>query len=115
MLCIMLSAAISGVAQSKSGWLDRFPGGADSLLRFVQGHLVYPDTARALSREGKVIVSFHVKTDGTLSDVKVTKHSHRLLDAEVLRVMGTVPRCRVGPPDTITYRIPVVFMLRRDL
>ena len=59
------------------------------------------------------MISFIVNTDGTISDIKVVKKAHRLLDAEALRVAKLMPKWEPGKDHGKVCRtmvaIPIVF------
>jgi protein TonB len=68
-----------------------FPGGADLLNAFISLNLVYPYKALEKKVEGKVILEFVVKADGTLSDIKVIKGIGFGCDEEAVRVFQMMP------------------------
>jgi len=53
--------------------LPEFPNGVDSLISFLSTNLRYPKEAEKTGIEAKVIVSFVVNKDGSISNVKVEK------------------------------------------
>ena len=65
--------------------------------------------------EGVVFVRFIIKPDGSLTDVKVLRPVHPLLDAEALRVVREMPRWKPGRQDgkpvRVFYSVPVEFRL----
>ncbi|MBR4840239.1 MAG: energy transducer TonB [Paludibacteraceae bacterium] len=69
-----------------------FPGGNDSLFSFLKEHLQYPAHARNEKIFGRVVVSFAVATDGSISDVKVERSVHPYLDREAVRVVTLMPK-----------------------
>ena len=95
--------------------LPQFPGGLETLAHWLTRQLVYPLEAQRKRIEGKVVVSFLLETDGTLSHVKVEQSDHPLLDREALRVVGKMPQWTPGvdkgKPCRTLFAIPVVFQL----
>ncbi|MBS1684544.1 MAG: energy transducer TonB [Bacteroidetes bacterium] len=91
-----------------------YPAGRDSLLRFVQRSIHYPDSAIILHQQGTVYVSFVVHTDGRLSDIHVKAKSIPLA-REARRIAGLlpafIPARAHGRPVEATYTMPVVFVL----
>ena len=67
-----------------------FPGGVDSLFKFMRSTFVYPDISENL--EGNPLVQFVVNKDGTVSDAKILRDIHPLIDKEALRVVNSMPR-----------------------
>ena len=53
--------------------LPEYPGGQLSLLEFMMKNIRYPKAAHEYGVQGKVIVSFIVEKDGTLTEVKAAK------------------------------------------
>ena len=48
-----------------------FPGGQSEMLKYIQDNRQYPDEAKENDVHGKVLVSFIVERDGTLSDINL--------------------------------------------
>jgi TonB family protein len=69
-----------------------FPGGNDDFQKFVKRTLRYPAEARKNNIQGEVELGFVVNTDGTLSDIRVTKSLASDLDKEALRIMKLSPK-----------------------
>jgi|GEM_PF-4952272 len=67
-----------------------FTGGMDSLFKFMRSTFVYPDISESL--EGNPLVQFIVNKDGTVSDAKILRDIHPLIDKEALRVVNSMPR-----------------------
>ena len=95
-----------------------FPGGQQALIKFLQENTVYPKQAFKDSIEGRVVLSFTVETDGSLTGAKVVRSVHPLLDAEALKVLDLMPRWEPGyQGDTkvrVKYNIPVIFKLDKS-
>ena len=93
--------------------LPMFPGGMTEFVKWLTKNLKYPTAALRSKIQGKVMVSFIVNTDGTISDIKVVKNAHRLLDAEALRVAKQMPKWEPGKDHGKVCRtmvaIPIVF------
>ncbi|MBO4332107.1 MAG: energy transducer TonB [Paludibacteraceae bacterium] len=70
----------------------QFEGGQQALLDYINKNLVYPKEAIEQKIEGKVLVSFIVNTDGSISDVEVVKSAGKLLDDEALRLVNEMPK-----------------------
>ena len=77
----------------------------------IQGAIAYPATARRMGWEGKVVVSFHLLSDGSVRDVRVVQGSgHAALDrgaVDAVRSASPFPRSPVEA-EIIT---PVVYRL----
>ena len=86
-----------------------FPGGQSALINFVNESTKYPEQARKDSIEGRVVVSFTVETDGSISNPKIERSIHPLLDAEALRVVRLMPKWEPGAQSR--YNLPIYFKL----
>jgi TonB family protein len=69
-----------------------FPGGENARLKFIGKKLKYPREAKKNKIQGKVFVSFVVEKDGKLTNIKVLKSAHFLLDNEALRMVKLMPK-----------------------
>lgn len=92
-----------------------FPGGLNAMRAFVAKHVRYPEAARKLKKEGRVIISAQVDTKGNLSQYKVMMSDDPLFDKEALRVVKLMPRFvpeGKGKVVAGTVKIPVMFRLK---
>lgn len=93
-----------------------FPGGSKALRKFLGKSLNYPNEAMQNGIEGKVVVQFVVKADGSIESPKIIQGLGYGCDAEVLEIMGEMPRwspgLMAGKPVNSSYSLPVVFKLR---
>ena len=92
-----------------------FPGGQEALLKFLKENVKYPEQAEADSISGRVVVSFVIKPNGSVTDPRIEKSVHPLLDAEALRVISLMPKWESGHqngiPVSIRYNLPITFEL----
>ena len=93
--------------------LPMYPGGMVEFMKWLTKNLNYPKYALRNKIQGKVMISFIVNTDGTISDIKVVKRAHALLDAEALRVARLMPKWEPGKDHGKVCRsmvaIPIAF------
>ena len=96
----------------------QFPGGLRELYRFVRRNLKYPVEAREKGVEGKVIITFIVEKDGSISQVSVAGKLRygSGLEEEALRVVNMLPRFHIpgmqnGMPVRVRYHIPIHYSL----
>lgn len=89
----------------------QFPGGIKACEQFIKENLRYPDTESDV--QGRVIVSFMVERDGSLSDIKVVRGLDPAFDEEALRVVKMMPKWSPGVTDgkisVMRYTIPIIF------
>jgi protein TonB len=93
-----------------------FPGGMKALYEYLGNAINYPTIALENGIEGKVHVQFIVEKDGSITDIKVAKGSHKSIDNEALRVVNGMPKWIPGKVGNKTVRVrftlPVVFKLK---
>lgn len=97
--------------------MPSYPGGFEALWKFISNHLKYPVEAQRNNIQGKVIVQFVVKKDGSIGEVKVTKSVNKDLDEEAIRLAKSLPRFlpghnTSGEPVDAWYTLPVTFRLQ---
>ena len=119
----------------------QYQGGIPALTKFVRSNIKYPVEAEHYGVQGRVYVQFYVGTDGTVSDISVSKTelTNRLstkafskytaqqkqimreqgenqLKQEALRVVRKMPKweaaMRRGKPIRVKYSIPISFKLK---
>ncbi len=76
--------------------LPQLVGYKGGVQAFVQNNIKYPQEAVDNQLEGLVVVEYVVDKKGDVTDVKIIKPLHPLLDEEVLRVMKSMPRWKPG-------------------
>jgi protein TonB len=96
--------------------MPRFPGGDEAMMQFIAKNVKYPEEASKKGTQGRVVVTFIVNTDGSVSDPKVVKSVNPALDAEAIRVVNAMPKWTPGKQRGYTVRvkftIPVTFRLK---
>ena len=95
--------------------MPEFPGGDDSLNRFIKNTLKFPDIERDNDIQSRVIVSFIVEKDGSLSNIAIKKGVNPAQDKEAIRVVQALPKFKPGRqqgvPVRVRYVIPIMFKL----
>ena len=93
-----------------------FPGGNGALLEYLATHVKYPVVAQENGVQGRVIVSFVVECDGSITDVRVERSIDPSLDREAIRVVSSMPRWSPGKLNgyivRVKYSVPVAFKLQ---
>ena len=96
--------------------MPMFPGGDRKLMEYLESSIQYPPECKESCIQGRVIVTFVVERDGSISQAKVAKSLDPLLDAEALRVVNAMPKWIPGRQNGVTvavkYTIPVTFRLK---
>ena len=90
-------------------------GGTEGLMEYLRKNTRYPAEARAKGLEGRVIVTFVVEKDGSITNAKVVKSVDECLNREALRVVSGMPKWIPGRmngiPVRVKYCLPVTFRL----
>ena len=98
--------------------MPQYPGGPAALMQFLAQNIRYPEEAHKAGVQGRVIVSFVVETDGSISEAKAVKSVSSELDAEALRVINCMPNWNPGRQNgevvRVKYVVPVTFRLQDD-
>ena len=92
-----------------------FPDGIQALLDYLKENIRYPKICFDNNIQGRVIVSFIVEKDGSISDPKVVKGVNPSLDKEAVRVISTMPKWKPGKqkgiPVRVRFSVPVNFRI----
>ena len=95
-----------------------FPGGQELLLKYLAVNIKYPASAVKAKKQGRVIVTFIVQKDGSITHAKIARSIDPELDAEALRVVKGMPKwtpgTQLGKPVSVKYVLPVKFSLQKD-
>lgn len=96
--------------------MPQFPGGEAALMKYLESHIKYPPEAAKNGIEGKVIVQFVVKKDGSVGDAHIVRSVDKDLDKEAIRVVKTLPNFTPGRQNgkevDVWYTLPVPFKLK---
>lgn len=95
----------------------KFRGGdQNDFTKWVFSQIVYPEIAKENGVQGRVMLTFTVNTDGSVSDVKVLRSVDSSLDKEAVRVVSNSPKWTPGKqrdkPVKVKFTFPVIFQLR---
>ena len=96
--------------------MPSFPGGDAALMSFLSKNIHYPAIAEENGIQGRVVATFVVERDGSITDVKVVKSIDPSLDKEAVRVLKSMPKWipgkQNGSPVRVKYTVPVTFRLQ---
>ena len=98
--------------------MPQFPGGQGVLMKYLAANIKYPASAVKAKKQGRVIVTFIVQKDGSITHAKIAKSIDPELDAEALRIVKGMPKwtpgTQNGKPVSVRYMVPVKFSLQKD-
>lgn len=96
--------------------MPSYPGGDAALMKYINDHMIFPEQAKNNGIQGKVIVQFVVKKDGSVGEAMVSRGVDKELDQEAIRLVKSLPafspgRNAVGEPVNVWYTLPITFKL----
>ena len=96
--------------------MPSFPGGTGALMQYLSRNIKYPPVAEENGIQGRVICSFVVERDGSVTDVRIEKGVDPSLDKEAIRVVSSMPKWIPGRQNgqsvRVKYTLPVIFRLQ---
>ncbi len=96
--------------------MPSFPGGAAALMQYLSSSIKYPVVAQENGVQGRVVISFVVERDGSITDVQVARSVDPSLDREAQRVVRSMPKWIPGKQNgqavRVKYNVPVAFRLQ---
>ena len=96
--------------------MPEFPGGQAALLKWIGDNIQYPTIAEENGIQGRVVCTFVVERDGSVTDVQVARSIDPSLDKEAIRVLKKMPRWNPGKQNgsavRVKYTVPVTFKLQ---
>lgn len=96
----------------------QFRGGEEACLKWLKEHVRYPAEARQKGIEGRVIVSFTVNKDGSITNVKALRSPDESLSKEAERVVKMMPKWKPARQGNKTIRsrfqLPIQFRLKQQ-
>ena len=110
--------ATSGKEIFNTGSLEIQPepyGGMGAFSKFLSKNLRFPTAASDAGASGRVIVSFVIEKDGSLSNIVVERGTGYGMDEEAVRVLKLAkawkPGIQNGQPVRVRYMVPINFQL----
>lgn len=96
--------------------MPQFPGGQQALFNFLGENMKYPRIAKENHIEGRVLCSFVVEKDGSISNVTVVRSGgDPSLDKEAVRLLKSMPKWVPGKQNgklvRVKYTVPLNFRL----
>lgn len=98
--------------------MPRFEAGEAALGRFISKQLRYPVDARQGGVEGRILCTFIVAKDGSISNIEVVQGKHPSLDLEAVRVLSIMPRWIPGKNSgenvNVKCMLPIDFVIDEE-
>lgn len=97
--------------------MPTFPGGDEARNAYLSQNITYPKSALDKKIEGTVFISFLVRKDGSISDVRILRGVSEDIDKESLRVVTGMPKwnpgVQRGKPVDVQFNMPIKFALKK--
>lgn len=94
----------------------QFPGGENALMAFLMRNAKFPKEAIEVGISGRVYVEFIVNKDGKVSDIKIFRSIHPLLDMAALKAVQMLPDWKPAmqgiKPVRVKMTVPINFELK---
>jgi protein TonB len=85
-------------------------------MSWLGSNIKYPVVAEENGVQGRVVCTFVVERDGSITDVKVVRGVDPSLDKEAVRVLKAMPKWIPGKQNgsavRVKYTVPVTFRLQ---
>ncbi len=98
--------------------VPQFPGGNQAMYKFIAESIKYPEAAQRANVTGIVIAKFVVDRNGNLLNPLIMKGIGFGCDAEVIRVIKSMPQwtpgIKDGKPVNTWFSLPVTYMLGKS-
>ena len=89
----------------------QFPGGRAELMRFIIQNFRFPESYTDLSPAGMIVCQFIVEKDGTITQVEVIRGQSQQLNAQVIKLIESMPKWTPGRQDgrpvRMRYTLPI--------
>ena len=106
---------ISGEEVKDLDQMPKYSGGSQAMIEYMKSEINYPSEAKEKGISGIVYTSFIVRANGEVSDVKVMRGVHPLLDEEAVRAVAAMPPWQPGVKDgqnvAVEFMLPISFKL----
>lgn len=94
-----------------------FIGGQAALMKFLSDNMRYPQVDIEMGNEGRVICTFVVEKDGSITDIKVLRGVSRDIDKEAIRVISEMPHWKPGFQNgravRVKFTLPIHFKITK--
>ncbi len=92
-----------------------YPGGMEGLIKYLSENISYPKDAKEQKISGRVIITFVIEKDGSVTEVTTVKSVFPSLDEEAVRVVKGMPNWKPGMQKgkavRVKYTLPISFSL----
>ena len=87
-----------------------------SIMKHVKKNFKYPEIAKEMGIQGRVIVQFVISKTGKITDAKILRGVDKNLDKEALRIVAKIPGMspakQRGKAVAVSFMLPITFRLQ---
>ncbi len=91
----------------------QFPGGHIALVEYLSKNIKFPKSKEKENVQARVVASFTVDKDGSITDAKIVRSQGEAFDNEALRVINGMPKWIPGTQNgkavSVKYTLPITF------
>lgn len=91
----------------------RFPGGHIALFEYLSKNIKFPKSKENEDVKVRVVTTFTVEKDGSITDAKIVRSQGEAFDNEALRVINGMPKwipgMQNGKAVSVKYTLPITF------
>lgn len=91
----------------------QFPGGHVALLEYLSKNIKFPKSKENEDVKVRVVTTFTVEKDGSITDAKIVRSQGEAFDNEALRVINGMPKwipgMQNGKAVSVKYTLPITF------
>lgn len=95
--------------------LPSYKGGMLAFFQYLGKHIRYPSNSARFGIQGTVMLSFTIKKNGTVKDIRVISAPNRELSDEAIRVLELtsdwIPGKMYGEATDVKFNVPIKFSL----
>jgi TonB family protein len=101
------------VTEEKVDIEPQFPGGIEAFYNYLSHNIHYPKDAIKNLVQGKVILSFVIERNGSITDIKIIRGLSDDINSEAIRIISNSPKWNPGIQNgravRVQYRMPIDF------
>lgn len=90
-----------------------FPGGDSAMQAYLAKTIIYPEDLKNRNIKGRVYCQFIVEKDGSISNEKIIRSSHKEFNNPILDAIRSMPKwspgIQSGKSARVEFVIPVIF------
>lgn len=109
------SSVVDNKVYSVVEQMPNFPGGEEALMKFINEHIKYPQSALEQGTQGTIMLRFVVTDTGDIGEVQILKGLDPDCNNEAIRVVKSLPKfnpgMQQGRPVSVWYTTPVRFVI----